>query len=337
MKIAFRKIAWRFWGVFMLIHRIILFVGLAILESSYPANAQPVRISYGGTSGYNVPVWVAHEAGLFKRHGLTTELILISGDAASIQALLANELQFANAAGTTPLQATLQGADTVIVASSYNLMPYSFVVHPDIASPADLKGKRMALSRLGGITEFAAKLTFEKLGLGPKDMTLIQAGPDAQRIAALQSGSVAATVLAPPGLFAATSLGMKVMADLGDLGVKYPTSVMVTRRSYLAQNRATAKKFVMAFIEGLHLYAQKKDFTLAVMQKYARLKDGEAMSKSHDYFVKNTALVPLTDPVAIKNALAEKAAGRKLEEFYDNSIVQELIGEGFVDKVAKVK
>jgi NitT/TauT family transport system substrate-binding protein len=321
----------------MPIHRIIVLTVLASIATSLSINAQPVRISYGGTSGYNVPVWVAHEAGLFKKHGLTSELILISGDAASIQALLANELQFANAAGTTPLQATLQGADTVILASSYNLMPYSFVVHPDIRSPADLKGKRMALSRLGGITEFAARLTFEKFGLGPKDMTLIQAGPDAQRIAALQSGSVAATVLAPPGLFAATSLGMKVLADLGELGVKYPTAVMVARRSYVAQNRATAKRFLMAFTEGLHLYAQKKDFTLGVMQKYARLKDVEAMAKSHDYFVKNTALVPLTDAVAIKNALADKAVERKLEEFYDNSIVQELIGEGFVDKVAKLK
>ena len=312
-------------------------IGLFLVLSITPwfAYAQTVRTSYGGTSGYNVPLWVTQEAGLFKKYGLTSELILISGDAASLQAMLANELDFTNAAGTTPIQATLQGADFVIIASSYNLMPYSFVVHQDIRSAADLKGKRMAVSRLGGITEFAAKLTFEKLGLGPKDMTLIQAGPDAQRIAALQSGSVAATVLAPPGLYAATSLGLKVMADLGDLGIKYPSSVMVARRAYLAQNRPTVTKFVMAFTEGLHVYAQNKDFTLGIMQKYARLKDRDAMARAHDYFVKNTALVPLTDPVAIKNALADKATGRRLEDFYDNSLIQELVDEGFVKNITK--
>ena len=319
----------------MLLRCKILIFFVTSLMTPWFGYAQTVRTSYGGTSGYNVPLWVAQEAGLFKKYGLTSELILISGDAASLQAMLANELHFTNAAGTTPIQATLQGADFVIIASSYNLMPYSFVVHQDIRSAADLKGKRMAVSRLGGITEYAAKLTFEKLGLGPKDMTLIQAGADAQRIAALQSGSVAATVLAPPGLYAAISLGAKVMADLGDLGIKYPSAVMVARRSYLAQNRQTAKRFLMAFTEGLHLYAQKKDFTLGVMQKYARLKDREAMSRSHDYFVKNTALVPLTDPIAIKNALAERAAGRNLEDFYDNSLVQELIDEGFVKKLPK--
>src|ERR1700757_2122013 len=81
--------------------------------------AQRVRTSYGGTSGYNVPLWVAQEAGFFKKQGLTSELILIGGDAASLQALLANDLDFTNAAGTTPIQGTLQGADFVIVASSY--------------------------------------------------------------------------------------------------------------------------------------------------------------------------------------------------------------------------
>ena len=219
---------------------------------------QTVRTSYGGTSGYNVPLWVAQEAGLFKKYGLTSELILISGDAASLQAMLANELHFTNAAGTTPIQATLQGADFVIIASSYNLMPYSFVVHQDIRSAADLKSKRMAVSRLGGITEYAAKLTFEKLGLGPKDMTLIQAGPDAQRIAALQSGSVAATVLAPPGLYAATSLGLKVMADLGDLGIKYPSSVMVARRAYWRRIDRPPRDFVMALLRGSIFTRRKK-------------------------------------------------------------------------------
>ena len=297
--------------------------------------AQKARTSYGGTSGYNVPLWVTHDAGLFKKYGLTSELILISGDAASLQALLANDLDFTNAAGTTPIQGTLQGADFVIVASSYNLMPYSFVVTPDIRTAADLKGKRMAVARLGGISEFAGRLTFQKLGLAQNDMTLIQAGPDAPRIAALQSGAVAATVLAPPGLYVATSLGFKVLADLGDLGVKYPSAVIVTRRSYLAQNRPTVKKYLAAFTEGLHLYAQNKDFSLGVMQKYAKLKDRDAMSRSHEYFVKNTTLVPLTDPVAIKNALGDKAGGRNLEDFYDNSLLRELVNEGFVDKLTK--
>lgn len=311
------------------------FIVMILLLGLAPAYAQTARTSYGGTSGFNVPIWVGQEAGFFKKHGINSELILISGDAAAFQTMLANDLNFANAAGTAAIQANIQGADFVIIASSYNLMPYSFVVRPEIRTAADLRGKLMSVARLGGINEYAAYLTFEKLGLGQKDMTLVQSGPDGQRIAALQSGSVAATVLAPPGLYAATSLGLKVLADLGELGVKYPTGTIVTRRSYLASNRALVKRYLMGFIEGLHLYARDKDYTLRVMQKYARLKDKEAIAKSHDYFVKNTSLVPLSDPLAIKNALVDKAAGRNPEDFYDNSLVRELVSEGFIDKLTK--
>ncbi|MBM4264327.1 MAG: hypothetical protein FJ145_23250 [Deltaproteobacteria bacterium] len=307
---------------------------LALLASA-PAHAQNARTSYGGTSGFNVPIWVGQEAGFFKKHGVNSELVLISGDAAAFQVMLAGDLQFANAAGTAAIQANVQGADFVIIASSYNFMPYSFVVRPEIRAASDLKGKVMSVARLGGINEYAAYFTFEKLGLGPKDMTFVQSGPDGQRIAALQSGAVAATVLAPPGLYAATSLGLKVLADLGELGIKYPTGTIVTRKSFLASNRALAKRYLMGFIEGLNLYARDKDYTLKVMQKYARLRDKDAMAKSHDYFVKNTSVVPMTDVAAIKNALVDKAAGRNPEEFYDNSLIQELVKEGFVDKLPK--
>ena len=316
----------------------LLFAGMVFAATTMfaAAQAQPVRISYGGTSGYNVPVWVTQEAGLFKKYGLNAELIFISGAAPGMQAMLANEVHFANTSGSAPINATLQGTDAVIIATSYDLIPYGFVVHKDIHTPGDLKGKVIAISRLGGVTELAARVTFEKLGLNPKDMTMIQAGADAQRIPAVQSGNAAATVIAPPGLFVAVARGLRVLVDLTDLGIKYPTSVFFVTRSYLTQNRPAVKKFLMAFTEGLHLYAHRRDFVLQVMKKYTKLDDPEVLTKSHDYFVKKTLLVPLTDAAAVKNALPMgKPVNRKIEDFYDNSIVQELISEGFVEKISK--
>jgi NitT/TauT family transport system substrate-binding protein len=298
--------------------------------------SQQLRISYGGTSGYNVPIWVTQEAGLFKKYGLQGELIMISGASQSMQAMIANETQVANTSGSAPIQAKLQGADATVIATSYDLIPYGFVVHKDIKAPADLKGKRIAISRFGGVTELAVKLAVEKFGLNPKDVTIIQAGPDAQRIPAVATGAVAASVLAPPGLFAASAQGLKVLADLSELGAKYPTSSFFVMRSYLVQNRTTLKKFMMALTEGLHIYANDKDFSMRVMQKYTNLRDPEIASKTQDYYGKKTLLVPLNDPEAIKNAIPpDKAVGRKPEEFYDNSIIQELVKEGFVDSLKK--
>jgi len=312
---------------------LLLVTVLTVPRLGYP---QSIRISYGGTSGYNVPIWVTQEAGLFKKHGLNGELIMISGASQSMQAMIAGETQVANTTGSASINARIQGADTLIVATSYDLIPYGFVVHKDIREPADLKGKRIAISRFGGVTELAVKLAVEKFGLNVKDVSMIQAGADAQRIPAVASGAVAASVLAPPGLFAAANQGLRVLADLSDLGAKYPTSSFFVIRPYAVQNRPTLKKFLMALTEGLHIYVNDGEFSMRVMRKYTKLTDPEIASKTQDYYAKKTLLVPLNDPEAIKNAMpTDKATGRKPEEFYDNSIIQELVKEGFVENLKK--
>jgi NitT/TauT family transport system substrate-binding protein len=323
-----------------MIARLIIILSLLLLGLQIPgsASAQRIRMSYAGTTGFNVPFWLAHEAGLFKKHGLSEDLILISGGATNIQALLAGEIQFANAAGSAPIQATLQGAEVTIIATSYNVMPYGFVVGKDIRSPADLKGKTLAVSRLGGITEVAARLALEKMGLGPNAMTLIQAGPDGPRIVALQSGAVAATLLAPPALFAAASSGLRILADLGDLGIEYPTSVNVVSRRYLAQNRSAVKKYLMALVESLHLYKENRQLAVQVSRKYTKLDDQELLSKTYDYFVKNTSFMPLTGAAVIQNGLpAGGEREKKTTDFFDNSVLEELIKEGFVKKITSVR
>jgi ABC-type nitrate/sulfonate/bicarbonate transport system substrate-binding protein len=97
---------------------------LVILVLPRLGYTQSIRISYAGTSSYNVPIWVTHEAGLFKKHGLNSELIMIAGAAQSMQAMLANETQVANTSGSAPINAKLKGADTVIIASSYDLIRF---------------------------------------------------------------------------------------------------------------------------------------------------------------------------------------------------------------------
>jgi NitT/TauT family transport system substrate-binding protein len=297
--------------------------------------AQQIRVSYVGTTGTNLPLWVAQEAGLFKKHGLTSDLILISGGSTMIQALLAQEIAFATIAGPAVIQSRLQGADVAIIASPYNLMPYSLVVHGSIRSAADLKGKRVAITRFGGITEVAARLAFDKLGLNSKEVTMVQSGPDGLRLAAVQSGNVAGTLIGPPALFGALSQGLKVLVDLADVGVPYPMGTIITTRSFQSQNRPLTKRFLMGFVEGIRHLLDQKDFAVKALQKYTRLSDPEVLSKSYDYFAKRTVLVPLTDPVVLRNVVPPERASGRMEDFYDNSVLHELVNEGFLTRDAK--
>jgi len=296
--------------------------------------AQSIRVSYVGTTGTNLPLWVAQEAGLFKKYGLTTDLILISGGSTMIQALLAQEIAFATIAGPAVIQSRIQGADVAIIASPYNLMPYSLVVNGSIRSAADLKGKRVAITRFGGITEVAARLAFDKLGLNPKEITMIQSGPDGLRLAAVQSGTVAGTLIGPPALFGAVSQGLKVMVDLAD-GAPYPMGTIITSRAYQTQNRALTKRFLMGFMEGIRYLLDHKDVSMKALQKYTRLSDPDVLSKSYDYFAKRTVLVPLTDPAVLRNVVPPERQSGRMEDFYDNSVLQELVNDGFLVKDTK--
>ncbi|MGE5306145.1 MAG: ABC transporter substrate-binding protein [Alphaproteobacteria bacterium] len=299
-------------------------------------HAQGLRISYSGLSGQNLPYWVTYEAGLYKKYGLSTEIVLIAGGLTNIQAMMANEIAFSYLGGSSPIQAILQGADMVILATAYGLMPYGVIASKNIHSPAELKGKRIAVSRIGGIEETAARIAMDQLGVGAKNVTFLQAGPDPVRIAAIESGAAQATMLAPPALFAATARGLNMLADLGSLKIKYPTSVIPARRSYLNQNRPVAKKFLMAMVEGLHIYHHNKAFAVQVLQKYTKQTDPEVLSQTYDYFSKNTPAMPLTDPAAIQAALqSDKPTNRKAEEFYDNSILEDLAREGFPKTISK--
>src|SRR5262249_57798252 len=122
--------------------------------------------------------------------------------------------------------------------------------------------KTFGVGGQGGMEETAARLALDRLGVGARNVSFLQAGPDPVRIAALESGSAQATMLAPPGLFAATGRGLNLLADLGALKIRYPTSVVAARRSYLTQDKAIAKRFLMALVDGLHVHRQNKNFAI---------------------------------------------------------------------------
>ena len=88
------------------------------------SHAQALRVSYSGLSGQNLPFWITYEAGLYKKYGLSAEMLLISGGLTNIQAVMANEIGFTYLGGAATLQAAVQGADIVILATAYGLMPY---------------------------------------------------------------------------------------------------------------------------------------------------------------------------------------------------------------------
>src|SRR5918996_6637736 len=105
--------------------------------------ADKIIADYGGHAGFQSATWVGRDLKIFEKHGLDVEIIMITGAARSVAALLGGSTQFATGSVTGPMAAITRGSDVRLIGASYNKFPYAFIVRPEIRTPNDLRGKRV--------------------------------------------------------------------------------------------------------------------------------------------------------------------------------------------------
>src|ERR1051325_11520365 len=114
---------------------------------------QRVRINWTAVTGAQSGMHMAQQEGLFKKYGLDVELIHIPSSSRGIQAILANEIQFSFMDGNNEVQANLKGANLALVAGATNRQVFSLMAKPDIKKIADLRGKKIGITRIGSSTQ----------------------------------------------------------------------------------------------------------------------------------------------------------------------------------------
>jgi NitT/TauT family transport system substrate-binding protein len=306
------------------------FTGLARIGSAAEGR---FLVSYGGTAGYQLPLWVNKEFGFSKKHGVDLELILIQAGSPNIQALLGGSLQLTQTAASSSVIGAARGAPVVIVATLENKLPMLLVSRPEIKEPQQLRGKVIGINRFGGSNDAAVLMAIKSWKMEPKDITMLQTGGTAARMAALLSKKVDATVQSYPEIYQARKLGMNVLADIGDFGFYTNTSNIVTR-SYLQQNRAAIKGFIKGQIEGMHYVKTNKEGSLKILRKHLQVTDPEAVEGTYEFFAKRLARSPRTELEGIKNILVSiDAADKNPADFIVMSIIDEIEREGFIKKL----
>src|SRR5688572_25355187 len=318
-----------------LLNLIIIFAAIAGLARLGWSAAESTRflVSYGGTAGYQLPLWVNKELGFSKKYGVDLEIILIQAGSPNIQALLGGSIQLTQTAASSSLIGAVRGAPVVIVATLENSLPLQLISRPEIKEPSQLRGKTIGINRFGGSNDAAVLMAVKAWKMDPKDITMLQTGGTAARMAALMSKKVDATVQSYPEIFQARKLGMNVLADIGDFGLYTNTSNIVTR-AYLQQNRVAIKGFIKGQIEGMHYVKTNKEGSLKILRKHLQITDAEAVEGTYEFFAKRLSRSPRTELEGIKNILISiDAAQKNPADFVDMSIIDEIEKEGFVQKL----
>ncbi len=314
-------------------------LSVAAITRSAETPLKVINVAVPAVSLLQAPLFVASDAGAFRKHGMDVRYVVTG--ARTIQALVGGSVQFAQGVSSrTVPAAVLGGADAVLIANFSDKLLFTMHSAPEINSLQDLKGKVVAVSGIGGSTDFATRLALREAGLIPdKDVAIRGVGGVPETVAALKAKIVHAGTLSPPSSFVAQKAGFKILFDMSSLGVDYVSSGLGVKKASIASNRMEAKQFLMAMIEGAKILKTDEEFSLRVLAKHTRISDREVLKQSYHYLRPFFLKVPYPSPRAIKDTLdvlakdLPKAKDADPRDFIDNSVLKEIEASGYVERV----
>ena len=297
-------------------------------------------LGYAGFAGFQVPMWAVQDLGLLKKYGLDGDTVLLRGTSRQIQGLVSDSLQFAHVDASGFIQAVMRGADIVMVGGSLNKFPFSFVTQKEIRKPGDLVGKKIGIVGFGGANDLAVTLLLKEWNIPRDKVSVIQAGGGNQRLVALSTKALDASVLSHPELGEALRMGMNELSNLNELkSGDYPMVAVGVRRPFLKQKRGTVKRFLQAYAEATYQFIHDKEKGISVLQKRLKQDNPAALVETYQYFASRFSFPIRVSQNGMQNTLEALAKENpkldmNLKNYLDESILDELDKEGFFKKIA---
>lgn len=297
-------------------------------QTALAQTAPRVTIAYSAISPIFAGLWMAKEIGAFEKHGLKGDLIYISSGSVTVQAMVGGNLDMSVAASNAVVSSILHGAPLIAVGSITNRPAMSLFVQPEITRPEQLQGRALAITRHGSSTHFLTVYVLEKLGL--QDKVKIQPMGGTREVdAGFREGMVAGAVRSmKPGP------NVRMLVDLPDLGIPFSMDLIAVKRDFYKNSPKAVEGMLKAYIEGVAALRTRKGLAYKVLAKY--LLGGDALDEAYEYAVKYLDRQAKVEPAAIQTVLNWEGKGETpVNEFYDNTIIDRIIKEGFVEKLYK--
>jgi NitT/TauT family transport system substrate-binding protein len=294
-----------------------------------------IVLAYPQPSGVFTPIFVADEAGLFKKYGLNVTLQQLNPQL-SVQSLVSGSADASVAAGDL-VNAALQGASVKLVGSSMSQLVFQLWAAKDITQVQQLKGKLLAGTTPRSVLEIATREALKRHGLvfeTDYKLTYVQSVPAI--LTALSTGRVAAGALSAPTTIKAKDAGLNMLVDIAKLNVAgLPLAYGFTDK-FIKENPNTVSAFLRGVSEGVARTKNDPAMAKRAIARFTKTEAGKIVDDTYDfyapYFVTDLAL----KPEQLQNwfsYLDEKeypqAAKARPSDFYDNSFVAALEKAGF--------
>lgn len=326
-----------------------MFLLSPVPKSILQAAAAPSKIviSYAALSEREGALFVARDQGLFRRQGLDVDLVYVASAPVALASIAHGDSQI-NTGSTSGaiLGAMAGGLDLVFIAGLVNKLTGTIVTAPDIKTAADLKGKTIGVTSIGGGNWVFTMLALEHWKLDPKrdSINIRVIGNDAVRVQAITSGIIDATQLSTYSYGATLKRqGYRILAELPDLGIPYQGTTVFARRSFVNQYPEVVEKVLTAIVEAI-AFIQEPANKAAVMRSLAK---GLRLSKPEDTAEGYEVIKSLYErkiyptPEGVRNTIRllgtsnEKIRGLRAEDLIDDRIVRRLEQKGLFQMLSK--
>ena len=272
--------------------RVLKFAALVMLcvfsASAHAAQPDLIKLTVGYTpiTAATLPFYIAIDEKLFQKHGLEVVPVFFGGTPLIVSAMMAGEFPIGLTGGGGIVSSRLAGSDLTVIGSYLQVLTINGMAKPEIKSINDLKGKKVAVSRIGASTYFAAVAMLDSRGMKPADVLFIQAGGNAESFAALTNGAVDAAMLGYPFSLKTKQAGFQALFRPADseYGL-YPNATVAARESWLKipRNHNVAVNFLRAMGEGLHLAKTDAQVSKKALRRYLRVQDETTLQATLEY------------------------------------------------------
>lgn len=324
-----------------LIRLSMLMLALAVSHfNSGPAHGQKLVIAWTSVSAFNSPFWIMPEVGFYKQEGLDVDTIFILSSPTAAKATLAGDISISAQNSQVVADSGLAGGDLVSMGAVVNIVPFYMMATPEIKTIGDLRGKSVGISRFGAASDFGTRMFLAKHGLeANKDVAFVQIGGQPEIAVALSKKLIAAAAMSQPMAAVAEQQGARLLANMVKDEIPFVHLSLTSTKRFIKEHRAQAKAFLRAYGRSMHFLYNRREDTLKIFQKYTKVQDPKILEATLKYGYEFMEKVPFVKPAGFQVTLDEiarnnpKAKGAKPAQFYDNSLVQELVDEGFFTKL----
>ena len=311
-----------------------------LLTCPVPSAGQTLPVLNLGFSGSGIGsdlLKVTERANLWRKHRVDVRPIYLTSGTLMAQTLSAGDINLAGFDVTAMLNLGVAGAtDIKVIAVMINRLEPFFVVRKTINTPADLKGKTVAISRYGSGSDIITRVILRHWKIDPdKDVRILQSGNTPSRIAALIGGHMDAAIVSSTQVQKILASGCcRVFADLAELPLDYANYGVVVDGSLLRNQRQSIRRFLEALTEGIYVFKTKPEVAKAVL---GQSLDEADVGPVYERLVKSLNPYPFPEARGIQTAidalLTPKARGARAESFMDTSLMEEIKKSGFIDRL----